>query len=69
MVTADFLDKETYGYVGDVSNIQIPILEQMLDNNMLPVLASLGYSKDGELLNINADYLATAVAVALEAEN
>ena len=35
---------------------------------MLPVLASLGYSKDGELLNINADYLATAVAVALEAE-
>ena len=68
VVTADFLDKETYGYVGDVSNIQIPILEQMLDNNMLPVLASLGYSKDGELLNINADYLATAVAVALEAE-
>lgn len=35
---------------------------------MLPVLASIGYSKDGDMLNINADYLATAVAVALGAE-
>lgn len=68
VVKADFLDKGTYGYVGDVAQIQTPVLEQMLDNNMLPVLASLGYSKDGELLNINADYLATAVAIALEAE-
>lgn len=68
VVTADFLDKETYGYVGDISHIQTPILEQLLDNQMLPVLASIGYSKEGDMLNINADYLATAVAIALNAE-
>lgn len=68
VVQADFLDKETYGYVGNVSQIQTEILETMLANQMLPVLASIGYSKDGDMLNINADYLATAVAVALGAE-
>lgn len=68
VVQADFLDKETYGYVGNVSQIQTEILEKMLANQMLPVLASIGYSKDGDMLNINADYLATAVAVALRAE-
>lgn len=68
VVQADFLDKETYGYVGNVSQIQTEILEKMLTNHMLPVLASIGYSKDGDMLNINADYLATAVAVALGAE-
>ena len=68
VVQANFLDKESYGYVGTVSQIQTEILEKMLSNQMLPVLASIGYSKDGDMLNINADYLATAVAVALGAE-
>ena len=68
VVEADFLDKSTYGYVGQVTHIQTSILNQMLEDGMLPVLASLGYSKDGNMLNINADYLATAVAIALGAE-
>lgn len=68
VVQAEFLDKETYGYVGNVSHVETVVLEKMLANQMLPVLASIGYSKDGEMLNINADYLATAVAVALGAE-
>lgn len=63
VVQADFLDKATYGYVGNVSHIETEILEQML-----PVLASISFSKDGKMLNINADYLATAIAVALGAE-
>ncbi len=68
VVAADFLDQDTYGYVGKVSSIKSDILNQMIDYGMVPVMASLGYSKDGELLNINADYLATAVAEALSAE-
>ena len=68
VVQADFLDKATYGYVGNVSHIESEILEQMLADQMLPVLASIGFSKDGKMLNINADYLATAIAVALGAE-
>ena len=68
VVEAEFLDQETFGYVGEVRHIQSAYLEQMLSDDMIPVLASLGYSKDGELLNINADYLATAVATALSAD-
>lgn len=68
VVHAHFLNKAIYGYVGGISHIQTDILEKMLDNHMVPVLASIGYSKEGDVLNINADYLAMAVSIALNAE-
>ena len=67
-VSADFIDKELYGYVGDVTAIQTAYLEQLLDADIVPVLASLGENSSGDLLNINADYLAAAVASSLQAE-
>lgn len=67
VVEAKFLDQATYGFVGQVSQIHINHLRQMLADDMVPVLASLGYTTDGQMLNINADYLATAVATALSA--
>lgn len=68
LIRADFLDKDTYGYVGEVTSIQrAPVLE-VLNEGKIPLLASLGYSKEGDMLNINADYLATATAAALAAE-
>lgn len=68
VVTADFLDYETYGYVGQVTQIHPAYLQQLLADGMVPVLASLGQTLGGEYLNINADYLATAVASSLGAE-
>ena len=65
-VSADFIDKELYGYVGDVTAIQTAYLEQLLDADIVPVLASLGENAAGDLLNINADYLAAAVASSLQ---
>ena len=41
-VSADFIDKDLYGYVGDVTAIQTAYLEQLLDADIVPVLASLG---------------------------
>ena len=67
-VSADFIDKDLYGYVGQVKAIQTAYLEQLLAADMVPVLASLGENDAGELLNINADYLAAAVASSLQAE-
>ena len=67
-VSADFIDKDLYGYVGQVTAIQTAYLEQLLAADMVPVLASLGQNAAGELLNINADYLAAAVASSLQAE-
>ncbi|EMC54211.1 acetylglutamate kinase [Streptococcus mutans] len=68
VVAADYLDKDTYGYVGDVTHINKRVIEEFLENRQIPIIASLGYSKEGDMLNINADYLATAVAVALAAD-
>lgn len=68
VVEADFLDRETYGYVGQVEQIHSSDLKEKLADGRLPLLASLGFTTEGEMLNINADYLATAVAVALSAD-
>lgn len=67
-VQADFLNQKTYGYVGQATTIKTDTLEHILTKGHIPVLASLGYSVNNEWLNINADYLATAVAQALKAK-
>ena len=68
LVHADFLDQETYGFVGEVKNITNQTLVKLLSQGKLPLIPSLGYSEQGDLLNINADYLARAVAISLGAK-
>lgn len=68
LVHADFLDQETYGFVGEVKNITNQTLVTLLSQGKLPLIPSLGYSEQGDLLNINADYLARAVAISLSAK-
>ena len=68
LVHADFLDQETYGFVGEVKNITNQTLVSLLSQDKLPLIPSLGYSEQGDLLNINADYLARAVAISLGAK-
>ncbi|AXQ78297.1 acetylglutamate kinase [Streptococcus chenjunshii] len=68
IVKADFLQQELYGYVGQVKEVVEEPLRNLLTKGLVPLLPSLGYSKEGELLNINADYLARAVAQAMSAE-
>mgnify|MGYP000665345749 CR=1 FL=1 len=43
-------------------------LVALLSQGKLPLIPSLGYSEQGDLLNINADYLARAVAISLGAK-
>ena len=68
LVHADFLDQETYGFVGEVKNITNQTLVALLAQGKIPLIPSLGYSEQGDLLNINADYLARAVAISLGAK-
>lgn len=68
IVGADFLDQETYGYVGEVSQISASPLMDLLAQGKIPVIPCLGFSLQGEMLNINADYLATAIASSLKAQ-
>lgn len=68
ILIADYLNRERYGYVGDIKQVDTPFLQRVLSEGMIPLLASVGYTTDNQALNVNADYVATAVAVALKAE-
>ncbi len=55
-----------FGLVGDIEQIDIAALRG--DDGAMPVLPSLGVTDDGTLVNVNADSVASRVAVALGAQ-
>jgi acetylglutamate kinase len=56
------------GLVGEVKEVNPEIVEHLDRSGFIPVIAPVGVSKDGETLNINADYVASALASSLRAE-
>jgi acetylglutamate kinase len=56
------------GLVGEVVDVQPAILEALLDEGKVPVVATVARGEQGEIFNVNADTAAAAVAVALKAE-
>jgi acetylglutamate kinase len=56
-----------YGFVGDIAEGAIPAgtLQLLLENGLTPVIAPLTHDQLGNLLNTNADTIASALAVAL----
>ena len=56
------------GYVGEVFEINPEIIFTLIRNDYIPVISSIGVTREGEGLNINADYVAGELAVALQAE-
>jgi acetylglutamate kinase len=56
------------GLVGEITSVNVSFLSLLLQNGMMPVIAPVGVGDNGQLLNINADMAAGAVAVALKAE-
>jgi acetylglutamate kinase len=59
---------EDLGFVGEVANVNAGILRDMDRDAYVPVVAPIGVGKDGETYNINADLVASRLAVALEAD-
>jgi acetylglutamate kinase len=56
------------GFVGDVDAINPTILRGLLDEEFIPVVATIGTDATGQAYNINADTVAGAIAEALKAE-
>ena len=56
------------GFVGDVESINPTILRGLLDEEFIPVVATIGTDAHGQAFNINADTVAGAIAEALGAE-
>ena len=57
-----------FGNVGDVLEINSRLLKLLLDADYLPVVSSLGADENGQIFNINADTIATEIAIELAAE-
>lgn len=56
------------GHVGEVEFIDTQVLKHLEEDNYIPVIAPVGFDIDGNAYNINADFVASAVAGALKAE-
>jgi len=56
------------GFVGDVAHVRAERLHGLLDQEMTPVVSTIGADPSGQPYNINADEAAMAIAVAMKAE-
>jgi acetylglutamate kinase len=53
-----------YGFVGDVKNVETSTLKLLLDQEICPVFCAITHDKNGQLLNTNADTIASELAIA-----
>lgn len=61
--------KEDLGFVGEITGISTTLINHLLDDQFIPVVATVGMDpENGVLYNVNADTAAAAIAVALGAE-
>ena len=67
LIEAEIKD-ERLGYVGEITNINIQPVTDLLEKGYLPVISTLGCDREGNAYNINGDTAAARVAGALEAE-
>lgn len=67
LVQVEQLDPEL-GHVGRAIPGNPALLNRLLDGHYLPIISSVGITKTGQLMNVNADQAATALAATLEAE-
>ncbi|MEK4627607.1 MAG: acetylglutamate kinase [Solibacillus sp.] len=68
LLQSNFIDASTYGYVGQVDKVNVELVESLLKLNIVPVIACIGATKDGQGLNINGDTVASEVALAVGAD-
>lgn len=61
-------DQADLGFVGQIVNINPEIIRTVIDQGYIPVVAPVGVGNQGEGYNINADFVAGALASALQAD-
>jgi len=72
-ITANAIDREKYGLVGKITNIDSTVIKNLLNQNFIPVIAPIATDMSTNLenshlgYNINADLAASQIAIALNA--
>ncbi len=56
------------GFVGEVTSVDTTVVKRLVRDNIIPVVYPLGTGRDGNVYNVNADDVASEIAVALNAE-
>ena len=67
-VDKKLVNGQDIGFVGDVKEVNATLIDTLLDNDFIPVIAPIGLGDDYSSYNINADAAACAVARAIKAE-
>lgn len=60
-------DPVDIGQVGEITEVNIEILQTLTESQFIPIIAPIGVGADGESYNINADIVAGKIAEALNA--
>ena len=68
MIKAEKLD-ERLGYVGEITDVDVTPILDVLEKGYIPVISTVGYDNDGNTYNINADTAAARIAGSLGAES
>ncbi|GIX36336.1 MAG: acetylglutamate kinase [Lysobacteraceae bacterium] len=63
---ADYLGRRRYGLVGKVTSVHTHGIEAAIRAQSIPVIASLGETRGGQILNVNADWAANELVKALQ---
>jgi acetylglutamate kinase len=56
------------GFVGEVTSVDATVVKQLIDDDIIPVIYPLGTGRDDRLYNVNADDVASEIAIKLKAE-
>ena len=62
------IKNEALGYVGEITNVNIKPVTDLLEKGYIPVISTVGCDDEGNTYNINGDTAAAHIAGALEAE-
>ena len=68
MITCRRKTDADLGLVGEIEKVNTALIDHLLDDSFIPVIATVGMDRDGVPFNINADTAAAEIAVALHAE-
>lgn len=62
-------EKADLGFVGEIISVESSSIQQLIAQNIVPVVSAIGADSDGNLYNINADTGAAQLAVAMSADS